>query len=163
VFRRELDALAPADFVAWPDRGAYQGTWRAFPLFFHTFPAGLDALFGPNQARCPESTRILRSIPRLVSAGFSWMEPGCHVLPHTDLKPADLLRTHLGLRIPDGALMRVGPDRHTWETGRCLIFDGAVEHETANLGAVPRVVLLADAFLDADELAYLRSTAAPAG
>lgn len=140
ILCRELDALAPCDFIDWPDRGACHGTWRAFPLFFHTYPEGLEAHFAPNQARCPESTRVLRSIPRVVSAGFSWMEPGCHVLPHTDSKPENLLRTRLGLRVPPGAVMRVGADRHEWNAGRCLIFDGAIEHETANLGVEPRVV-----------------------
>ncbi len=158
TIRAECAALGRDAYIEWPDRGAYQGTWLGFPLFFHTYPKGLDALFDPNQARCPATTRLLRSIPRVVSAGFSWMEPGCHILPHTDLKPANLLRTHLPLTVPDGALMRVGEDRHTWEEGRCIVFDGAIEHETGNLGNAPRIVLLVDAFLDDEEFDYLRST-----
>ncbi len=161
TFLREFAALRREHFIEWPDRPAYQGTWLAYPLFLASHPPGIDRLFALNQARCPESTRVLKSIPRVVSAGFSWMEPGCHILPHTDQKPANLLRTHLGLRIPEGSLMRVATERYTWETGRCLIFDGVIDHETANLSTEPRVVLLVDAILDDEELAYLRSTRSP--
>jgi hypothetical protein len=43
-----------------------------------------------------------------------------------------------------------------------LIFDGTIDHETVNAGREPRILLLADAKLNAAELAYLRSTATSA-
>lgn len=158
VFRRELEQLDRDDFVPWPDRAAYHGEWLTLPLVMERGPDEMKALCERNQDLCPESTALLRTIPRLATAGFSRMEPNCHILPHTDLKPDDLLRAHLPLSVPDGALMRVGEDRHTWEQGRCILFDGAIEHETANLGVKPRVVVLVDAYLTDEELAYLRTT-----
>lgn len=156
IFLRELKQLQRADFEPWPDPGAYGGEWLAFPLFLASHPGELDRHFARNQARCPESTAFLRTTPGVVSTGFSWMEPGCHIYPHVDAKPVNLLRAHVGLEIPEGALMRVGPDRHTWSTGRALVFDGYIEHETANTASVRRVVLLVDALLTGAEFEALQ-------
>lgn len=155
TFVSELAALRREEFALWPDRGAYGGEWLTFPLFLASHPADVDRVFARNQARCPLSTDLLRAAPGVVSAGFSWMEPGCHIYEHVDAKPANLLRAHLGLVVPEGALMRVGSDRHTWGVGRALVFDGYVTHETANTAATRRVILLADAVLAGEELAYL--------
>lgn len=54
------------------------------------------------------------------------------------------MRAHLGLRVPKGALLRVGNDYHEWQEGKVMLFDGQIEHETGNLSAEARVVLLAD-------------------
>jgi hypothetical protein len=156
TFWREAAALTRADYEPWPDLGAYGGTWLAFPLFLQSHPRDVDACFARNQGRCPESTALLRRIRGVVSAGFSWLEPGCHIYPHVDKKPVDLLRAHLGLEIPAGALMRVGTDRHTWREGGVLLFDGFVEHETANTAAARRVVLLVDAIVEGEEFATLQ-------
>ena len=34
-------------------------------------------------------------MPGMELGGFSWLEPGCHVLPHEDLKEDTILRCHL--------------------------------------------------------------------
>ncbi|MCB9869255.1 MAG: aspartyl/asparaginyl beta-hydroxylase domain-containing protein [Planctomycetes bacterium] len=160
VFRTELERVGRTAFTAWPDRGAYVGNWLGLPLFMASHHPAVGPLFAPNQQRCPATMQVLRGIPSLVAAGFSWMEPGCHILPHVDVKPPDVLRTHLGLRIPDRAVLRVGAEHFTWQEGRCLVFDGTIEHETANLSDRPRVVLLIDARLNARELDYLRDCSA---
>ncbi len=160
IFLADLERIGKPSFSEWPDRGAYMGKWLGLPLFMASHHEAVGCLFEPNQRLCTESMRVLRSIPSIVSAGFSWMEPGCHILPHVDVKPPDVLRTHLGLRVPDGARFRVGEDYLEWEVGRCLIFDGTIDHETANLSSEPRVVLLVDARLNAEEFAYLESSAA---
>ena len=163
TFRREFHALRRDDFELWPDTGAYHGEWFAFPLFLQSHPAEIDKRFARNQGLCPESNAILRSIPGVVSAGFSWMESGCHIYSHVDAKPENLLRAHLGLEVPSGALMRVGKDQHTWTEGRCLVFDGIVDHETANTAPTRRVVLLVDALLDHHEFGCLKAWRAEHG
>ncbi len=157
LFQRELRQLVRADFEPWPDPGAFGGEWLTFPLFLASHPGELDRHFARNQAKCPQSTAFLRAIPGVSSAGFSWMESGCHIYSHVDAKPMNLLRAHLGLEVPEGALMRVGADRHTWSEGRALVFDGFVEHETANTAATRRVVLLVDAMLEGDEFECLQA------
>ena len=155
VFATELNRLERDAFIEWPDRGAYTGTWLVCPLFLPSAPPGVDHLYPVNQRRCPNSTRALRSIRGVVAAAFSCMEPGCTIPSHTDVKPVDRLRAHLGLETPDGSMMRVGPDLHEWSTGRCLLFDGCVEHETANMSEHRRVVLLVDVDLNVAEMRCL--------
>lgn len=145
TIRAELDDLRPDEFVPWPDGGAYVGSWATFLLFLRTYPASLEGRvdFAKNQRRCPRTTQLLRDLG-CHTAGFSRMDPGCHIGKHVDLKANDELRCHLGLRVPPGALVRVGPQFATWLEGKCLLFDGAIEHETANLGSEPRTILMAD-------------------
>ena len=158
IFLRELCALPRERFVPWSDRAAYGGTWLTFPLQLPDRPSDYFADCARNEALCPESIRALRAIRGFLGGGFSWMEPACHIYKHTD-KPNDgVLRAHLGLRVPEGSLIRVGTTMATWQEGKCLLFDGQLEHETANLGASPRVVLLADFALDDAERAMLRSS-----
>lgn len=52
--------------------------------------------------------------------------------------------------------MRVGDDVHTWQTGRSLLFDGYLDHETGNTGRERRVVLLVDAGLTGAEFVRLQ-------
>ncbi|HMQ21234.1 MAG TPA: aspartyl/asparaginyl beta-hydroxylase domain-containing protein [Planctomycetota bacterium] len=157
LFQRELRQLVREDFDPWPDPGAFGGEWLTLPLFLASHPARIDRHFARNQAKCPLSTEFLSAIPSVVSAGFSWMESGCHIYPHVDAKPLNVLRAHLGLEVPDGSLMRVGADQHTWREGRVLVFDGFVEHETANTAATRRVVLLVDAVIEGGEFDSLQA------
>jgi beta-hydroxylase len=144
TFRRELDALDPGDFALWPQRDAYQGAWRVFPLFFASLPAELNVDLDENQRKCPESTRMLRAIPDIVGAGFSWLDPGTHIYRHVDAKDPYVIRCHLGLKTTRGAFVRVAGATGEWIEGKCLLFDGRRHHEVANGGLEPRIVLLAD-------------------
>lgn len=160
-FLAELDRLEPACFVPWPQRAAYEGAdWLVFPLFLDSHPADLPVDFAANQSRCPESTRILRGLGVLAGA-FSRMEPGCHILPHRDHPRPNVLRAHLGLRVPPGSQLRVGQDRGAWQEGRCLVMDGQVEHETANLGSEARTILLVDFCMNDSERAYAAAQGCP--
>jgi hypothetical protein len=157
TFRGEFAALMREDFMLWPDRNAYRGQWLVAPLFMSSHYPGIEEHFARNQAKCPRSTACLRSIPGVTAAGFSWMEPGCHIPAHRDVKALHVLRAHLPLEVPDGARMRVAEDVHTWEEGRCLLFDGYLDHETRNEALVRRVVLLVDAALEGGEFELLQA------
>jgi aspartyl/asparaginyl beta-hydroxylase (cupin superfamily) len=145
TIRAELDALDVAEFMPWPEYGAYQGTWLTFPFFLRSYPVSVEGRvdLDRNRRRCPRTAQLLRELGSYTAA-FSRMEPGCHIARHTDLKAADELRCHLGLRVPPGAVVRVGDEFATWREGKCLLFDGLLEHETANLGQLPRTILMAD-------------------
>ncbi|MEZ5979854.1 MAG: aspartyl/asparaginyl beta-hydroxylase domain-containing protein [Planctomycetota bacterium] len=156
IFLEEMQALSRDEYVLWPDTDAYLGEWWLFILFYNSYPDSLVVDFEANQRRCPRSMEFFAKHPSIFAAGFSWMEPGCHIVPHVDLKPDTQLRAHLALRIPDGAGFRVGDERHTWRDGEALVFEGLIDHETANFGSEPRILMMVDFTLTEEELAYSR-------
>ncbi len=116
------------------------GGWKIFPLVAY----GLRS--EPNVDLCPETWRILQTIPGLTTAMFSILEPGKRIPPHRGPYNG-VLRLHLGLIVPEPREqlgLRVGPERRHWEEGRALVFDDAYEHEAWNDTAEVRVVLFVD-------------------
>jgi len=115
-------------------------SWKIFPLVAY----GLRSQ--PNIDLCPETWRIVRTIPGLTTAMFSILESGKRIPPHRGPYNG-VLRLHLGLMVPEPRErlgLRVGPERRHWEEGRALIFDDAYEHEAWNETAGLRVVLFID-------------------
>jgi beta-hydroxylase len=143
--RTELDRLPAGSFKAWPDRHLYgrpdqqsDGSgWEVFGLY----------AFGQKMERncvlCPETTRLVEDIPGLKTAGLSWLEPGTHIKPHVGYSDT-VLRCHLGLVVPEGCALRVGPKTMPWQEGKCMVFDDTTEHEAWNRSDKVRVVLLLD-------------------
>lgn len=114
--------------------------WKIFPLTAY----GLRSQ--ANIDLCPETWRIVRTIPGLTTAMFSILEPGKRIPPHRGPYNG-VLRLHLGLIVPEpreGTGIRVGSERRHWQEGRALIFDDAYEHEAWNETAGLRVVLFVD-------------------
>jgi hypothetical protein len=157
IARRELRAMSRDDFVLYPDEAAYGGTWLVAPLFMSSHYPGLAERFAVMQGKCPETTAFLRAIPGVTAAVFSWMEPGCHIYTHRDAKAIDVLRAHLPLEDATGARMRVDKEIVTWQEGRCVLFDGFVEHEAGHTGESRRVILMVDAQLEPTEFARLQA------
>jgi ornithine lipid ester-linked acyl 2-hydroxylase len=99
-----------------------------------------------NIAICPETWRLLQTIPGLKTAMFSIFEPGKHLPAHRGPYNG-VLRFHLGLIVPEPkeqVAIRVGGKICHWEEGRALIFDDAYEHEAWNRTDKVRVVLFVD-------------------
>ena len=107
TFLRELDGLTKEDFQPWPLTGGYRGLWLVYPLFLFDRPPEMVVDFAGNQSRCPESMRAIEQMQRVRTASFSWLEPGSHILPHTDAYYDRLIRAHLGLRVPSRSLLRI--------------------------------------------------------
>jgi len=141
----EFERLAPADLMAWPERFLYDKGWDVFGLY--AFGTKLNA----NCEACPATTRAVERVPGLTTAGFSILQPGTHIRPHTGYTSA-VLRCHLGLVVPKGCEMRVGDETRTWQEGECLVFDDTTEHEVWHRGDRPRAILLLD-FMRAPRLA----------
>ncbi len=135
--RQELLGISPKSFVAWPEKFLYESGWNVFGLY------AFGRKMNQNCALCPETTRAVERIPDLVTAGFSWMEPGTHIKPHVGYTKA-VLRCHLGLIIPEHCSLRVGSEERSWQEGKTLIFDDTTEHEAWNRSNDVRVVLLLD-------------------
>ncbi len=116
------------------------GNWRAF------FLMGFGYESDQSWKRCPETMKILSSIPGIESAFFSFLAPHNHIPPHRGITKG-LIRCHLGLMIPeqrDQAALRVGDEHRHWEEGRCIVFDDTFKHEVWNNTDQERIVLLID-------------------
>jgi aspartyl/asparaginyl beta-hydroxylase (cupin superfamily) len=112
------------------------GGWNTFNFWFY------GKKFEENCARCPETTRVLESLPRFEKDHimFSALNPHSRIPPHTGPMNG-ILRAHLGLVVPNGCFVRVGPDERTWEEGKVLVFDDSFEHEVFNHSDAVRIVL----------------------
>lgn len=117
-----------------------RGTWEIFYFYYR------GKRVAANCERCPETARVIESIPRLTSTGlvyFSVLTPGTHITPHCG--PINTrLRCHLGVEVPDGCHIRVGPETRSWKEGQCLVFDDSFEHEVWHSGDAVRTVLVLD-------------------
>lgn len=113
--------------------------WRVFML------ESLVGTLEVNQARCPRTTALIKTIPNLIQAFFSILDPGKSIPAHSG-PYMGYLRYHLALRVPanNPPSMRVKDQIHTWEAGRSILFDDSWNHEVYNKSDDFRVVLIVD-------------------
>ena len=148
AIRRELDAvLRDLDQVPnFQDISTDQrhlssdDDWKTY--FFYAF--GFRADHGC--AQCPETARLIESVPGMQTAFFSILAPGKHLPDHRGTFKG-VIRYHLGLLVPEPkeeCRIRVGEDVRHWEEGKSLIFDDTYRHEVWNDTAGTRVVLFMD-------------------
>ena len=71
---------------------------------------------------------------------FSALNPHARIPPHVGPMNG-ILRAHLGLVVPQGCYIRVGPDERSWEEGKVMVFDDSFEHEVFNHSDSVRIVL----------------------
>ena len=146
--RRELDAVM-AYREAMPnfqdilrEVGSIQkdDNWKTF------FLKGVGMNCTENARRCPETMRVLAAIPGCTTAFFSILSPHKHIPPHRGAW-AGVLRLHLALMVPEPAehcRIRIADQLHTWQEGRCLVFDDTYNHQVWNDTNGYRVVLFVD-------------------
>ena len=114
--------------------------WRTYNLilFNRDVPA--------NTKKCPLTTKLLKKIPGMQSALFSFMRPGAYVPPHND--PAKgVIRYHLALKVPknrDKCFINVDGRNYHWEEGKGVLFDDVYDHWVRNDSDETRVILFVD-------------------
>lgn len=114
--------------------------WKTFFLY------GYGYRMDRNCRQCPETTRLVESIPGMFTAFFSVLAPG-KVIPLHRGPYKGVLRCHLGLLVPqpaDRCWIEVGGERATWAEGKCLVFDDTWKHQVENGTDGTRVVLFLD-------------------
>jgi aspartyl/asparaginyl beta-hydroxylase (cupin superfamily) len=114
--------------------------WKSFVLY------GFGYRSEHNCTLCPETARLLATVPGLETAFFSILAPGAHIPAHKGLAKG-LLRCHLGLIVPkatEPCLLYLDGTPHAWQEGRVLLFDDTYRHEVHNATDEDRVVLLFD-------------------
>lgn len=155
TLQAELAGLAAEDYVPWPERAAFEGDWRLFPLVSYEpyFDGVTD--YERNRRRCPRSWAAIGSMPRVRMAGFSWLGPRSHIFRHVDAYYHGLIRVQMGLRVPGQALMRYGTEVKELSPGLVLVVDGQTPHESANLSDEPRINLLLDFAMTEEEHSFV--------
>src|SRR6185295_12664404 len=130
--QRELDALLvhrehlPNLHEISPDQCSITNDDRWKSYFLYGFGKRSEA----NCVRCPITAAVLGRIPNLVTAFFSILAPGKHVPRHRGVYKG-LLRTHLGVKVPEPDRCRIEIGGHTvrWREGEAFVFDDAYDHE----------------------------------
>jgi aspartyl/asparaginyl beta-hydroxylase (cupin superfamily) len=116
------------------------GGWKTFTLFFWNLK------FWSNCRKCPKTTKLLQSIPHMIGASFTMLEPGVAVTPHHGDTNA-IARAHLGLSIP-GRLpecgLEVGGEQRSWSNGKVELFCDAHVHTAWNHTPHRRFILIID-------------------
>ena len=97
------------------------------------------------EALCPETVKLLNSIPSVKAAMFALLPPGSRLNPHRD-PFAGSLRYHLGLITPnsDDCRIFVDGEMHAWRDGKDVVFDETYVHWAENRTDQTRVILFAD-------------------
>ena len=116
------------------------------PLWKTYFLYGYGIKGEQNCQRCPETTRIIESIPGIQTAFFSILLPGKHIPEHRGPYKG-LVRCLLGLKIPEPrekCRIRVADEIRHWEEGKAMFFDDSFRHEAWNETDDIRVVLFLD-------------------
>jgi aspartyl/asparaginyl beta-hydroxylase (cupin superfamily) len=117
------------------------GKWRSFGFYFwgRRAPYAVCKHFS-------ETIHLLKTIPNLVSASISVMEPNSEIRPHYGDTNA-IYRCHFGIVIP-GQLpdigFQAGYEKRSWEEGKFLIFNDAAYHKAWNYTNERRLVLILD-------------------
>ncbi|HVF83776.1 MAG TPA: aspartyl/asparaginyl beta-hydroxylase domain-containing protein [Sphingomicrobium sp.] len=102
-----------------------------------------------NSLACPETMRLLQTLPQPKIAGaspnamFSLLAPQTSIPPHVGINNARLV-CHLPLVVPEGCWFRVGAETLQWEQGKAFVFDDTIEHEAVNPSDALRVVFIFD-------------------
>lgn len=150
-------AAHPEFLIPWPEVNLYtpKASWLTVGLYT---PVNGFKIF-PNYFHFPKTISILNQIPKVKTAGFSILTPGCEIKPHVGYS-SSLTRVHLGLDIPKLELIKLNKQEdkytipncglqihnqiRTWEKGKLLVFNDLFLHSAWNLSQQDRIVLLLD-------------------
>lgn len=114
--------------------------WKTYMLYAY------GRKIAENCTRCPETTRLLETIPGMKTAFFSILGPRKHIPEHRG-PYTGVLRYHLGLIVPrqkEACRIRVDSQVAHWEEGHSVVFDDTYMHEVWNETDEERVVLFVD-------------------
>jgi len=148
VVRKELDAILPrqAELPNFQDISRDQKNltqddrWKTFFLYAYGVRAE------GNCRRCPETDKLVRSIPGMKTAFFSILAPGKHIPPHRGPYKG-VIRAHLGLIVPEPkerCRIQVHDQFAHWDEGKAMVFDDCYVHQVWNDTNGVRVVLFLD-------------------
>lgn len=120
-------------------KGSINKSWKTFEFVFF----GIEK--SSNIQLCPNTYKIIKQIPELITAQFSVLYPHTHVEAHKGYSRI-ITRNHLPLIVPESNDLgiQVGNEIRKWKKGELLIFDDSVEHSAWNNTDEIRAVLMFD-------------------
>lgn len=140
--REEIRVLEASLFFPESEQIERTGKWEV--LFFYERGRRNVA----NCAQCPVISSILDDYePMKTFAGsiyLSKLHPNTHIGNHCGATNVRL-RCHLGIQVPDGDCgLLCGGQLFHWKTGKCIVFNDALDHEAWNWTETERIVLIVD-------------------
>jgi aspartate beta-hydroxylase len=102
-----------------------------------------------NMAACPLLASLVRKLPEVLSASFSFLGPRKHIPPHRG-PIRGIVRFYLVLAMPraaDGSpasVLKIAGVEHRLDDGQFLLWDDTFEHEAWNASEEVRTVLSLD-------------------
>jgi aspartyl/asparaginyl beta-hydroxylase (cupin superfamily) len=118
---------------------ATEKRWNVFMLHI----LGIDN--PKSNIYCPKTLSLVKSVPNVMQAFFSILEPGKSIPKHCGPYKG-YLRYHLGLKIPkdNPPKIIVNEVDYTWSQGKAILFDDSLPHEVVNNAKEKRVILIID-------------------
>ena len=118
------------------DKNNKNPLWLAYVLMIAGKP------FPNADINCPSTIKILNQIPNITDAGFSCLEAGAHIPPHSD-EGSNVYRYHFPLIIPEhGCNIEIDNIMHDFNNP--FIFDDTCIHQVWNKSNDIRIVLIID-------------------
>jgi aspartate beta-hydroxylase len=98
-----------------------------------------------NRACCPQTCQVLETVPNMIQAFFSILDPGKSV-PEHEGPYLGYLRYHLGVRVPaqNPPKLIVNGQGYVWKEGEAVLFDDSWPHSVVNASNELRAVLIVD-------------------
>ena len=95
--------------------------------------------------KCPNSCKLIESLPDVKIAMFSVLAPGAYIKPHRGPYKG-CVRYHLGLATPnsDECYISVDNIKYSWRDGEGIIIDDTYTHWVRNNTNQPRIILFCD-------------------
>ena len=115
-------------------------SWKTSAFFFWNW------IFLKNSKQCPQTIRILKNIPGIVSASISILESDITIKPHRG-DTNTIIRGHLPIKIPHELPIcgfQVNDEQRSWVEGKILLFNDSAKHSAWNHSNKRRVVLIID-------------------
>ena len=130
------DALNNND---WGFHSFFKSGWKRFYLKWY------EDFLPSAQHLCPETVKLLQSIPSIHGAMFTMLPPGSKLGAHRD-PFAGSLRYHLGLKTPNSDDCRIFVDgvMCSWRDGEGFVFDETFIHSAENKTDQNRLILFCD-------------------
>jgi hypothetical protein len=134
------------------------GQWTVHPVYFGRYDGPSRAVGHPGfeeraEELCaslpdlyPETTALLRPLPRVNYAAFTRLYGRSRLAPHRHKNP-DSLIFHLGIVIPPGETsgLRVGDRIHIWrKPGDAVVFNDNLDHSAWNDSDSDRILFYLD-------------------
>lgn len=138
IVRQELENIKAKRPDLWHEW--IKNELKVFPiLFFNKWARVAKEL-------CPETTKMLMTIPGIQTASFSLLEPNKQIQPHKGWGGLanNILRCHFGVDVPEdcGCVCDNWVKKH--ETRKWLVFDDSRMHTSFNFSNEYRFILIVD-------------------